>query len=472
MSTLLRLYHSLPPVARSAVATARGAYLRWWRYGSQTERLMEEALERETWSPARWQRWQEERLARVLHRAATQVPYYRELWAARRRRRDRASWEALEHWPILEKETVQQNQRAFLADDVRPWQLLNERTSGTTGTPLDVWKSRRTLQQLYALSAVRMRGWHGVSLRDRWATLGGQLVVPVARRRPPFWVWNASFRQLYMSTYHLAPDLLSYYLDELARRGIVYIAGYASSLYTLAHHALHNGQTELRMKVVTARAEPLLPHQRATIGAAFACSVNATYGMDENVAAASTCTSGCMHLWPEVGLVECVSGERPVPPGAPGELICTGLLNVDMPLIRYRVGDHAVLADSREPCACGRAMPVISEIIGRTNDLLLTRDGRPVFWLNPIFYDLPVREGQIIQETLDRVRIRFAPGHRFGAAHGRELAERLRARMGDVDVVLEQVSHLARQGNGKLRAVICNLTPAERAHAVRRSMDQ
>ena len=77
MTTLLHLYHGLPIPLRSAAATARGFYLRYWRYGTRTARLVEEALERDTWSPARWQEWQQGQLAEALHRAATRVPYYR-----------------------------------------------------------------------------------------------------------------------------------------------------------------------------------------------------------------------------------------------------------------------------------------------------------------------------------------------------------------------------------------------------------
>ena len=79
----------------------RGLYLSSWRYGPESERLVEEALEREGWSPARWRSWQEERLAYVLHRAITQVPYYRAQWAERRRHGDGSSSELLENWPIL-----------------------------------------------------------------------------------------------------------------------------------------------------------------------------------------------------------------------------------------------------------------------------------------------------------------------------------------------------------------------------------
>src|SRR5439155_5168317 len=117
VNPILRLYLGLPAPARSLAATLHGWYLRRSRYGSDTERLVAEALERERWSAERWRQWREERLAYVLHRAATRVPYYREWWAARRRKGDRASRELLENWPILDKDAVQNHPLAFVAED-------------------------------------------------------------------------------------------------------------------------------------------------------------------------------------------------------------------------------------------------------------------------------------------------------------------------------------------------------------------
>src|SRR5687767_10580476 len=116
-NTLLRIYRHLPGPLRSVAASLHGLYLCSWRYGPEAERLVEEALERQTWNPKQWKTWQEERLAYVLHRAATRVPYYREQWAARRRRGDRASWQYIENWPVLKKEPLRQNPTAFVADD-------------------------------------------------------------------------------------------------------------------------------------------------------------------------------------------------------------------------------------------------------------------------------------------------------------------------------------------------------------------
>lgn len=454
---LLALYHALPAPARSAAATLRGWYLNRWRYGRATARLIEEALERESWSAARWSAWREERLGRLLHRAATQVPYYQEYWVSRRRRGDRASWEVLEHWPILDKDAVGRAPRKFVAVDCDRRRMFHEQTSGTTGTPLDIWRSRETVQLLYAIAAARTRVWDGVPAGARYARLGGQLVVPIAQRRPPFWVWNAAMRQLYMSSYHLAPDLIPSYLDALQRYRISYLAGYTSSLVALAQEALAS-RRDLPMAAAYTNAEPLSAEQRATIAAAFHSPVRETYGMAETVAAGSECPSGRLHLWPEVGIIEVVGD---------GEFVCTGLLNTDMPLIRYRVGDRGRLGPAEGgACECGRSLPILAAVDGRVTDLLITRDGRQVFWLNPVFYGLPVRQSQIVQERLDLVRVRIAPATTFGPIDEHAIVERLRQRLGDVRVVVERVAEVPRTSNGKVRAVVCGLSAEERESAL------
>jgi phenylacetate-CoA ligase len=459
---LLRIYHQLPAPARSIVASAQGRYLSWWRYGKETDSIISEALSRESWSPERLRAWQEERMAEMLHFAATQVPYYRKLWAGRRLRGDKRSWECLENWPVLEKEPLRREPLAFVADTYSTNKLFHLNTSGTTGKSLDLWFDRRSIRLLWGLSEARWRRWYGVSREDRWAIIGGQLVTPVAQRRPPFWVWNSALHQLYMSSYHLAPDLVPHYLDALAQHRVVYIRGYSSSLNALAQEALRLGRRDIRLKVAISNAEPLLDFQRETIEQAFQCPVRETYGMGESVAAASECEAGRLHLWPEAGWVEVLDGEElPVPHGCSGNLVCTGLINSAMPLIRYRVGDSGALRDDGS-CACGRTLQQLAYDEGRSDDLQYTRDGRRVGRLDPVFKaSMPIREAQIVQETLDRVRVRivYAPGYTTDT--GRQISEQLRARMGDVEVELEQVAEIPRGANGKFRAVVCQVAPEQ-----------
>jgi phenylacetate-CoA ligase len=460
---LLQIYHCLPAPFRSLVATVRGAYLCRWRYGPETERLVEEALQREHWSASQWKTWQAERLNYVLHRAVTRVPYYRSYWAQRRRRGDRASWEVLENWPILGKEPLRAAPRAFVADDCDTKAMFHEHTSGTTGKSLDLWWSRETVRQWFALFEARWRRWNGVSRHDRWAILGGQLVTPAAQRRPPFWVWNAAMGQLYMSSYHLAPDLIESYLEALRGYRIRYLWGYSSSLYALAASALRLKKRDLKMEVAVTNAEPLYAYQADTIGEAFQCLVRETYGMSEAVAAASQCRASRLHLWPEVGLLEVHDGDQWLGDGETGDLIATGLLNADMPLVRYRVGDCGRLGPERTICSCGRTLPVLASVEGRKDDVLFTADGRCIGRLDPVFKtNLPVIEAQIIQETLDRVRVRYLPAPDYTPQAGRSIIARLQERMGPVEVVLEAVQEIPRGANGKFRAVICNLPSGER----------
>jgi phenylacetate-CoA ligase len=135
-------------------------------------------------------------------------------------------------------------------------------------------------------------------------------------------------------------------------------------------------------------------------------------------------------------------------------------MNDDMPLIRYRVGDRGSrpVADL---CQCGRNLPVLASIEGRTDDLIYTADGRQIGCIDTIYdANLPVREAQIIQETIDQVRVRIVAAPEFTAESGAAIIRAVRQRMGPVKVLLERVQEIPRGANAKYRAVICNL-PAQ-----------
>ena len=182
---------------------------------------MAEAAERDGWDRDRWTDWLDEARRVQLRRAAT-LPGYT----------GASGGEDLASWPVLDKARLREDPEAFVdpgADD-----LYEEHTSGTTGTPLRLWWDRRAVRGWYGLVEARARGWHGVSRHDRWALLGGQLVVPAHRRRPPYGVWNAALHQLYLSAWHLSPDTAGDYAAHLRKVGPTHLLGYPSALATLA----------------------------------------------------------------------------------------------------------------------------------------------------------------------------------------------------------------------------------------------
>lgn len=406
------LYHRLPGPLRDLAATVHGRRLRRWRYGPETDRLVAEAHEREAWDRDRWEAWLAERLPA-----------------------DR---------PILEKATVRADPRSFVVSDEK---LYEEHTSGTTGSPLTVWWDRAAVRGWYALFEARARGWHGVSRHDTWALLGGQLVVRGDRDRPPYWVWNAALHQLYLSAWHLSPATADDYADVLRRRAPTHLVGYPSALATLARLA-----TDLpRPDVVLTNAEPLLDHQREAIGEAFGCPVRDTYGLAELVAGASECEAGTLHLWPEVGWVECVDGD----------LVATGLLNRAMPMVRYRVGDRVAGPVRWDPCACGRGLPTLPRVEGRDDDVVVTPDGRRLGRLDPVFKaDLPLVEAQVVQDRVDHLRLRLVPARPLTDADRAALVQRVRDHVGAMEVSIEELDRIERDAAGKFRAVVSELGDA------------
>ena len=215
------------------------------------------------------------------------------------------------------------------------------------------------------------------------------------------------------------------------------------------------------MVVAISNAEPLLGHQRERIHQVFGCPVRDTYGMSEIVAGASECTAGRLHAWPEVGLTEVLAdgGTDAVAPGAIGRIVSTGLFNPDMPLVRYDTGDRGAMGDWSGGCPCGRTLPTIRALEGRSDDVVITADGRRVGRLDPVFKaSLAIREAQIVQEELGRVRVKVVAAEGFGDRDLRTIGDGLRERLGpEMEIVFERVDHIPRTSAGKFRAVISQL---------------
>ena len=210
-----------------------------------------------------------------------------------------------------------------------------------------------------------------------------------------------------------------------------------------------------------ANGEPLAASRRRTIESAFGAPVANTWGMTEIVAAASECERGTLHLWPDVGVVELLDpdDDRPAPAGRLGRLVCTGLLEPSMPLVRYDVGDLGRLAPSDTLCSCGRTLPVVEEIVGRTDDVIVTPRGRRIGRLDPLFKgDYPIREAQVVQEAPDRLRLRLVPAAGYSPAAARALAAALEAHVGELRIEIEEVDAIERGPNGKFQAVVSRLS--------------
>lgn len=438
-----------------------------FRFGAHYDRAKRTIAARNDWSLDQFREYQLQRLQALVRHCAEHVPYYRSLFRSiGLEPGDVKSFADFQAIPILEKQVLRER-GAELVDERRDRRsLLSAQTSGTTGTPLDFYRDVREFSTAFAYTAVRLWSVVGVERRvNRSVSLGGSLVTAPDARKPPFWVLNRSWRQLVMSSYHLSSANLDSYIRALRDFRPDYVEGYPSSIYALAHHIIAEALPPIPVKGVFTTAENLLDHQRQAISRAFLCRVFSQYGCAEQVVFGAECDRQSMHLSPDHSFVEVVDPSgRPLPPGRSGELVGTGLDRWAQPLLRYRLGDVGVLGDDGWRCPCGSQLPILAEIEGRKDDLLITADGRSVGRLDPVFKGIPnVAEAQIIQESLRDFRIRIVPTAAYRPESGQLAMQNLQVRLGPTARIrIETVPAIERTAAGKFRAVVCNLNAMER----------
>ena len=119
------------------MATIEGYRLQKWRYSSRTEELINIYNERETWSEDYWKKWVQNLIDKSLDNAKKYVPFYQEYWKDKNE-----SFELLENWPIIKKQDIIKSPQAFLDTRYNKSDLYLDHTSGTTGTPFNIFLAK------------------------------------------------------------------------------------------------------------------------------------------------------------------------------------------------------------------------------------------------------------------------------------------------------------------------------------------
>ncbi len=453
------IYYSSPPVIKNIIASCYGRKLYKRRYLNKyfIEELPE-IIKRQSWATVTYEKYQDQCIRDLIHIAANHVPYYRELFQSLKLKpEDVRSRKDLSALPILDKSEIKSNPERFVDERCNLRTLNKVYTSGTTGSPLCVYRDKKTDGLAYAYTEARWRLPYGVSKDSSWAMIGGKLVVAQEQSRPPFWVWNSGLNQLYMSSYHLSHDYAEFYLDELRKRRLDYIFGYASSLYSLALFAENLGVNDLKFSVAISNAEPLMTYQHELVSKMFNCRVVDTYGCTEWCIQAGECSERKLHISPDVGYIELTdSNGKPVPEGEIGEIICTGFINLAQPLIRYKIGDSAKISDKH--CKCGSEFLILESVEGRNDDLIILKDGRRIGRLDPVFKgEFSISEAQIIQDNLDNFTIKVVPGKKWNNDIEYLLIKSFCNYIGKVNVKIDIVKSIQRTKAGKFKAVINNM---------------
>lgn len=465
MGTLDRLYAKLPVWGQNLAVSAYGLYWYQLRFGSGFRQEARAYKQRESYNQLEWEKWQNERIKQIASLAAEQVPYYQQTWSTSEKAAAKAG--ILADLPLLEKEPLRADPAQFLRQDERIGKPHIFHTSGSSGTPIAIYWTAKELRNSMALREIRSAQWAGVSFEMPRATFSGRLVEPDPDSKGPYHRFNRIEKQVYFSAFHLRPETAKAYVEALHQHKVQWLTGYAVSWYILAQFILAQNIKVDAIKAVITTSEKVTPQMRQVMEKAYDCPVYEEYSTVENIFFAHDCPLGHMHVSPDAGLIEILRPDgTPCDSGEIGEVVATGLIRTLQPLIRFRIGDLA--SWSPDPCPCGRQMPVIQEVVGRIEDVVIGPDGRQMVRFHGIFVDQQaIQEGQIIQEALDHIRVVIVPAGEFSPSDQQEVIQRVRQRLGkNIQVNVELVEQIPRTSAGKFRAVICNL-PQELKEALR-----
>lgn len=449
-------YGALPIPLQNLACTWAGRQRARARFTPYFHRMLTQWIETGMSSAEALREIQQDRLVDLVRRARGFVPHYRAMNLAEPEPGSDAEQgiaAILSMFPVLEKSVYRNAPESFIASDIPAGRLMRGKTSGTTGSALPLWYTAEALAEEYA-AVWRLRRWLEIELDDPHFSFGGQLLVPIRQRRPPFWRRNAWSGQTLFSLYHITKENLPAYVDALHALPAVYVQGYPSSLHLLGR-AMLECERPLpagKIKAVFTSSESLLAFHREVIEEAFAAPIFDRYGTSEFVVSMTGCALGRLHLDMEFGIVE-VEVQEETEDYVRGPLLVTGLGNDATPFIRYRIGD--IGTRSKHACGCGRPGDVFLDVDGRVEDYVVTPDGRWIGRLDHIFKDqLDIAEAQILQEAVDSIEVQIVTRASFDARAEQGLLKEIRSRLGDeIRIDIRCVDEIPRESNGKFRAV-------------------
>jgi phenylacetate-CoA ligase len=338
--------------------------------------------------------------------------------------------------------------------------LVRTNTGGSTGAPLIFFLGKRRISADIA-AKIRSTRWWEVDIGDKeivlWGSpveLGKQDIVRSLRD----WI----LRTRLLSAFNMSEKNILKYISIIKQYKPKQIFGYPSSIYLLSRHAKQIGYElkDIGVNVIFCTAEKLYDYQREFITKTFNAPVANGYGGRDAGFIAHECPFGGMHIAAENVIVEIIDRNgNPLVPGERGEIVVTHLESHDFPFIRYRTGDIGTLSDKR--CTCGRGLPLIERIDGRTTDFIVTHDGRIVHGLSLIYVMREIegiREFKITQNKVNEFIVSIVKDSMYNEDNENHIRDEFKKRIGKGSrVFFEYLDEIKPEGSGKFRYVVSNV---------------
>lgn len=360
--------------------------------------------------------------------------------------------------PILTKDDIREADDELFSEGFSSQNSVHKRTGGSTGVPLHNYWSHDAASFKCA-ATLRHNNWTGLVPGVRKAFLWGDTDKPQplkARLRNLL-----SERAFYLDTLKFDEEHIQAFLDKIRRLRPEILMGHAHSVYRLAEYCMDHGIEGISFDGIVTSAMVLTDPERTIIEAVFHSAVFDRYGCEELSIIASECEAHQgKHICSEGLYVE----DHDSSTGQPQELIITDLSNYAMPMIRYQIGDYGVFADG--DCPCGRGLPRLKEVSGRTADFLYTPDRQPVFGisiLDTFVIHIPgFKQMQVVQDRYDHLDFYIVKDSSYSDNSLQKLRENVIEIFGpQMRYDVHYVEQIAQTEQGKYRFSICNIDQNE-----------
>ena len=408
------------------------------------------------WEQTQW--WPHEMLLKhqlrqielLLAHAARTVPLYRErLKVLTGAKRGDLTIDMFRRIPLLTRIDIQTAGDALITRRLpkghgKPFDLS---TSGSTGSPITVKGTGITGLFLQALN-LRYHLWHDRDFSGKTAGITrSRSSAPGSKPAN----WTPGYVSGPMISFNVTQPVPKQFA-WLQKEDPDYLLTYPSNLLALVRHSEEKGLRIPRLRMVATLGEVLEPDVREACKKVWGIPVIDIYSSQELGVVATQCPENPhYHVQSESVLVEVLDGDgEPCAPGQIGRLVITDMHNFATPMIRYEIGDYAEVGG---PCSCGRTLPVLTRILGRTRNMLTLPTGEQVW---PLFTDaltksgLPLRQAQLIQRTREEIEVRLVVARDFTPKEEDKLRKALgRTLGGGFTLNLVYVDEIERSASGK-----------------------
>ena len=422
--------------------------------GRKTNAFAREFAKSQWFSLDRLREIQLTKLRKLLEHAYTTVPYYRSVMDKHGCRCDTIqTLDDLQKIPVLTKDVIRDQATQLLSSEAGRLRMRDTCTTGSTGQYLDLQVSAERVAVNNAME-MRNRQWLGADYFGRKLLLWGR-----PQSGGPVQLFVKGVRDFFLNKKKftcdsIAPDDARRFAQDVSSWKPEYLYCYAGSAAHMARMLLDQDIQVVvpELKGVVTTAEVLFDYQREILEKAFNVPVFNEYGSAECGLIAHECDYGNMHINAESVIVEVDTGENGS--ADEGELIITNLHSFGMPIIRYRLGDLGQLSEKQ--CPCGRGLPLLDSVFGRTVDAMYSRDGKRIdaVVVDTIAEDSSVQAFRIHQKTFTDLEVKLAVADSFDLSFEKRFIKDIESLFGhEMHVIFSYMEESAIVTPGKFRHI-------------------